>query len=75
MDQFSKHHAAVVPTDITVIEDPAMVTQDEDGNALAGYKFVDRYTVRAHPLIIEALLVDEETEQVWTMDQILSSLE
>ena len=57
------------------IEDAAMVTQDEDGNALASYKFVDRYTIRAHPLIVDALLEDEETEQVWTMNQILSSLE
>lgn len=52
-----------------------MVTRDEEGNALASYKFVDRYTIRAHPLIVDALLEDEETEQVWTMNQILSSLE
>ena len=75
MDQISKNESAVLPTDITVIEDAAMVTEDEDGNALANYKFVDPYTIRAHPLIIEALLQDEETEQVWTLEQILSDLE
>ncbi len=75
MEQFLQHETAVVPTDITVIEDAAMITQDENGNTLASYKFVDRYTIRAHPLIVDALLEDEETEQVWTMNQILSSLE
>lgn len=75
MEQFLQHETAVVPTDITIIEDAAMITQDENGNTLASYKFVDRYTIRAHPLIVDALLEDEETEQVWTMNQILSSLE
>ena len=75
MDPFLQHETAVVPTDITVIEDAGMITQDENGNTLASYKFVDRYTIRAHPLIVDALLEDEETEQVWTMNQILSSLE
>ena len=75
MDQFPHHETAILPTDITVIEDAAMVTQDEDGNALASYKFIDRYTIRAHPLIVDALLEDEETERVWTMNQILSGLE
>ena len=74
MDQFPNSEATAAPTDITVIEDAAMVTQDDDGNALASFEFIDRYTVRAHPLIVDALLEDEETERVWTMNQILESL-
>ena len=74
MEQHSKRETAGVPADITVIEDPAMVARDEEGNALARDEFIDSYTIRAHPLIVDALLEDEETEQVWTMNQILDSL-
>jgi hypothetical protein len=59
--------------DITVIEDRGLYVKDSDGNWSPGFEFIDRYTVRAHPYIIDALL--EDAEQVWTMDEVLRVLD
>ena len=55
--------------EITVIEDKSMFVKDGKGNWSPGFEFIDSHTVKAHPFIIDALLVD--AERLWTLDQIL----
>ena len=62
------------PNEITVIEDRGMFTQDEEtGARQPGFEFIDSQTIKAHPLIVEALIID--AERLWTMDEILTGLE
>ena len=58
--------------EITVIEDPSMVETAEDGTMRPTFKFIDSYTVRAHPVIIDSLL--EDAERLWTLDELLPDL-
>ena len=53
------------PDDILVIEDWGMLGQDEPS-----FEFVDARTIKAHPLIIEALIAD--SERLWTLEEILA---
>ena len=62
------------PTDITVIEDPTMVLMDTAEARQPGYTFVDAYTVRAHPTIVDVLLLREEAERLWTIEEIMASV-
>ena len=59
--------------DITVIEDKSMFVKDAEGNWSPGFEFIDSHTVKAHPFIIDALLID--AERLWTLDEVLSELE
>ncbi len=54
--------------DILVIEDRGMLEQDQPG-----FEFIDSHTIKAHPLIIEALIAD--SERLWTLEEILADVE
>jgi len=59
--------------EITVIEDPGMVEVDETGALRPSFAFIDSFTVRAHPVIIDSLL--EGAERLWSLDELLGDLE
>lgn len=59
--------------EITVIEDPSMVEEDENGALWPTFAFVDRFTIRAHPVIIDSLL--QGAERLWTLDELLEELQ
>lgn len=59
--------------ELTVIEDTSMTVTDEKGNKLPIFRFIDDYTIRAHPIIISILLQD--AEPVWGMEELLAELE
>ena len=71
---FSDRFADGPREDILVIEDRTMVTLDAAGNLRPGFRFIDGHTVRAHPIIIDVLLNQEEAEPLWTMDELLRDL-
>ncbi len=50
--------------EITVIEDAA-------GLPRPIFNFIDPFTIKAHPLIIQELLID--CERVWTLDEVLGA--
>ncbi len=56
------------PDDILVIEDRGMLGQDQPG-----FEFIDPHTIKAHPLIIEALITN--SERLWTLEEILADVE
>lgn len=56
------------PDDILVIEDRGMLGQGQPR-----FEFIDSRTIKAHPLIIEALIVD--SERLWTLEEILADVE
>ncbi|MEE2658266.1 MAG: hypothetical protein VX733_07160 [Candidatus Latescibacterota bacterium] len=59
--------------EITVIEDKGMFVKDPKGSWAPGFEFIDSRTVKAHPFIIEALILD--AERLWSMDEVLTELE
>ena len=60
--------------EITVIEDREMFVQDKETGAIRPrFEFIDSHTIKAHPLIIEALIVD--AERLWTIDEVLAGIE
>ena len=60
--------ASGAPGEIIVIEDRGMLGRDHPS-----FEFIDPHTVKAHPLIIEALIAD--SERLWTLGEILADLE
>lgn len=56
------------PDEILVIEDRDMLIRDRPG-----FEFIDSRTIKAHPLIVEALIAD--SERLWTLEEILADLE
>ncbi len=56
------------PDDILVIEDRGMLGQGQPR-----FEFIDSRTIKAHPLIIEALIAD--SERLWTLEEILADVE
>ena len=61
------------PGEITVIEDREMFVQDkETGDIRPRFQFIDSHTIKAHPLIIEALILD--AERLWTIDEVLAAI-
>ena len=58
--------------DVLVIEDATMVVWDESGYWRPGFRYVDANVIRAHPLIINALL--ENTEPLWSLEEILGEI-
>lgn len=60
--------ASGCPDDILVIEDRGMLGQDQPS-----FEFIDSRTIKAHPLIIEALIAD--SERLWTLEEILADVE
>ena len=59
-------------TPLTLRSGKGAIVKDADGHWSPGFEFVDSHTVRAHPFIIDALLVD--AERLWTMDEVLDVL-
>ena len=43
------------------------------GQDQPGFEFIDSRTIKAHPLIIEALIAD--SERLWTLEEILADVE
>ena len=70
MPQFRHKEAEGRPDEITVIEDKSMLFKDGKGIRSPGFEFIDSHTVKAHPFIIDALLVD--AERLWTTDEVLA---
>ena len=74
MPLYRHPEASGKPDEITVIEDRGMFTQDEETGAIRpGFEFIDSQTVKAHPVIVKALIMD--AERLWTMDQVITGLE
>ncbi len=59
--------------DLFVIEDATMVVRDERGYRRPSFRYVDENVIRAHPLIIDALL--ENAEPLWSLEEILGEVE
>ena len=57
--------------EITVIEDCQMFVEDAAGLPRPIFNFIDPFTIKAHPLIIQELLND--CERVWTLDEVLDA--
>ncbi len=72
MPQYRHQEASGRPDEITVIEDKKMVVKGEDGSLRPGFAFIDAYTVRAHPRIIDVLV--DDAERLWTLDELLAEL-
>ena len=60
--------ASGAPDELLVIEDRGMIGGDQPG-----FEFIDSHTIKAHPLIIEALIAD--SERLWTLEEILADVE
>ena len=60
--------ASGAPDEILVIEDWGMLLRDQPS-----FEFIDSQTVKAHPLIVEALIID--AERLWTLEEVLAGLE
>lgn len=73
MRSYRDKEACGRPDDVVVIEDPSMVVVDESGNRWPDFRFIDNNTVRAHPLIVEALL--EDAEPLWSLGEVLEECE
>ena len=72
MPMYRHPEAFGVPNEITVIEDCAMFVEDSDtGLPCPSFAFIDLYTVRAHPLIVEVLIIG--SERLWTLDEVLDT--
>ncbi len=68
MPLYRHSEASGGPDDIFVIEDREMLLRDQPG-----FEFIDSRTIKAHPLIIEALIAD--SERLWTLEEILANVE
>ncbi len=73
MPQYRHLEATGRIDEITVIEDAGMVAENEDGTVRPDFAFIDAYTVRAHPRIIDLLV--NQSERLWTLDELLESVE
>ena len=74
MPLYRHPEASGKPDEITVIEDRGMFTQDEETGAIRpGFEFIDSQTIKAHPVIVKALIMD--AKRLWTMDQVITGLE
>ncbi len=60
--------ASGAPDEITVIEDRGMLGRDQPS-----FEFIDSHTIKAHPLIVEALIID--AERLWTLEEVLAGVE
>ena len=69
MPHYRHRDATGAPGGITVIEDKGLSFKDSKGARSPGFEFIDSQTVRAHPLIIDFLLVG--AERLWTMDELI----
>ncbi len=60
--------ASGAPDEIIVIEDRGML-----GRGQPSFEFIDSRTIKAHPLIVEALIAD--AERLWTLEEVLADVE
>ena len=72
MTQYRHIESTGQTDEITVIEDPGMVTESADGTVRPDYAFIDPHTIRAHPHIIDALI--NQSERMWTLNEVLTEL-
>ncbi len=56
------------PDEVTVIEDRGMLVRNQPS-----FEFIDPHTIKAHPLIVEALIID--AERLWTLEEVLAGVE
>ena len=73
MPHYRYRSAHGLSDEITVIDDRSMCVEDQQGNWSPGFRFVDDHTVRAHPLIIDVLLLD--SERLWSLEDVLGVLQ
>ena len=72
MPLYRHSEATGAADELTVIEDPQMTVADSDtGLPQPSYAFIDPLTIKAHPLIIDALV--DRAERVWTLDELLAA--
>ncbi len=74
MSFYPDHNPGDPADEITIIEDANMVI-NEKGKERPGFQFIDSHTVMAHPVIIDVLLLLEDAERVWTLEEVLGDLE
>ncbi len=55
--------------EMVVIEDRSLFCRNDAGDWAPGLEFIDSRTLRAHPLIIETLLVS--AERLWSAEELL----
>ena len=55
--------------EMVVIEDRSLFCRNDAGDWTPGLEFIDSRTLRAHPLIIETLLVS--AERLWSAEELL----
>jgi len=70
MAQYRYRDAQGTTDDIIVIEDHSIYMKGCSGRWEPGFEFIDGHTVRAHPLIIDTLLLD--AEPLWSIDEVLA---
>ena len=68
MPLYRHAEASGAPDEILVIEDRGMIGQNQPS-----FEFIDSHTIKAHPLIVEALIAD--AERMWTLEEILADIE
>ena len=68
MPLYRHAEASGAPDEILVIEDRGMLGQDQPS-----FEFIDSHTIKAHPLIVEALIAD--AERLWTLEEVLADVE
>jgi len=54
---------------MVVIEERSLFCRNDAGDWAPGLEFIDSRTLRAHPLIIETLLVS--AERLWSAEELL----
>ena len=68
MPLYRHAEASGAPDEILVIEDRGMLLRDQPS-----FEFIDSHTIKAHPLIVEALIAN--SERLWTLEEILADVE
>ena len=68
MPLYRHAEASGAPDEILVIEDRGMLLRDQPS-----FEFIDSHTIKAHPLIVEALIAD--SERLWTLEEVLADIE
>jgi hypothetical protein len=60
------------PDELIIVEDARMVFIDSNGDRRPGFRYVGHQVIRAHPLILDALL--EQAEPLWGLADLLEAL-
>ncbi len=68
MPLYRHAEASGAPNEITVIEDRGMLGRNQPS-----FEFIDSHTIKAHPLIVEALIID--AERLWSLEEVVAGVE